>query len=178
MKQLNTGMKTLLGLIGGLAIWAMVMFGGGSMPASVAYAATPEPQKDYIRLEYALKAEQLRLKGQQNHLDQAREGAALAQSFIDELKARDEDTSQIEAALNSFNTQIEASQTAHDTAKQILDAKAGFDVNGKVTDPGQARETLQSGRQALEEAGRILQQAVKEFHQAMREFRQANRPTK
>lgn len=178
MKQLNIGMKTLLGLIGGLAIWAMVMMGGGAMPAPVAYAATPQPQKDYIRLEYALKMEQLRLTGQQNHLDQAREGAALAKSFIDELKARGKDTSTIEAALNDFNTQIDAAQAAHDEAKQILDAKAGFDANGKVTDPEQARETLQSARKAMEEAGQILQQALKEFRQAMREFRQANRPTK
>jgi len=178
MKQLSTGMKILWGIIGGLTIWAMVMVGGGSMPASVAYAATPQPQKNYLGLEYGLKREQLRLTGQQDRLDLARQGAADAQSLIDELSAQGKDTTKIQTALNTFNTQLEAAQAAHDEAKQILDAKAGFDANGKVTDPGQARETLQSARKALEQARQILQQAAKEFRQAMREFRQANRPNK
>lgn len=178
MKQLSTGMKIFFGLIGGLTLWAMVMVGGGAMPASIAYAATPQPQREYIGLEYALKREQLRLTGQQDRLDLARQGAADAQSLIDELSDRGKDTSKIQAALDTFKTQIETAQTAHDEAKQILDAKAGFDANGKVTDAEQARETLQNARQAMEEARKILQQASQDFRQAMHEFRQANQPNK
>lgn len=178
MKQLSTGMKTLLALIGGLTIWAMVMMGGGSIPTSIAYAATPQPQKEHINLEYALKQEQLRLTGQQERLGLARQHAANAQSLIDQLSAQGKDTAKIQAALDTFKTQIEAAQTAHDKAKQILDAKAGFDANGKVTDAKQARETLQSARQAMEEARKILQQADQNFRQAMKEFRQNNRPKK
>ncbi len=177
MKQLSTGMKTFLGLIGGLTLWAMVLVGGGAMPTSIAYAATPQPQRDYIGLEYALKREQLRLTGQQDRLDLARQGTDDVQSLIDELNGQGKDTAKIQAALDTFKTQIEAAQAAHDEASQILDAKAGFDVNGKVTDAEQARETLQSARQALEEARKILQQASQDFRQAMREFRQDNRPT-
>lgn len=179
MKQLSIGTKTLLGIIGGLVIWVMVIVGGGgSIPASVAYAATPQPQNNHLRLEYALKREQLRLTGQQDRLDLARQRAADVQSWIDELSGQGKDTSKIQTALNTFKTQLEAAQTAHDEAKQILDAKAGFDANGKVTDPDQARETLQSARKAMEEARQILQQAAKDFRQAMREFRQANRSNK
>lgn len=178
MKQLNTGIKTLLGLIGGLAIWAMVMLGGGAMPAPIAYAATPQPQNNHFWLEYGLKQEQLWLTGQQDRLDLTRQYTANVQSLLNELSAQGKDTSKIQAALNTFNSQLEAAQSAHDQAKQILDAKAGFDANGKVTDPEQALETLQSARKSLEEARQILQQAAQDFRQAIQEFRQANRPNK
>ncbi len=179
MKQLNSGLKKLWGLIGGLAIGVMLTAGTLALPASPAYAAAPTPQAERgLYLEYLLQRQQLWLTGQQNHLDQAREFVAITQPFIDELKAKGKDTSALETALANLNSQIQAAQVSHDTAKQILETKAGFDANGKVTDPEQARETLQSARQSMLEAHQTLKQAIQDFRQVAREFRQANKPDK
>lgn len=181
MKQLklNWVKKVLLGTVAALAVWMMVLMGTWSGQTSTVYAATPAPQeKSKIYLEFMLQRQQLWLTGQQQRLDLARQSITITQSFLDQLKNTGEDVSALEAALNTFTTQIAAAQTSHDTAKQILEAKAGFDVNGKVTDMSQARETLKSAHQAMQDAHQILQQAIKDFRQAVREFRQAHRQNK
>lgn len=176
---LNWVQKVVLGGFAAVAVWLMLLMGGGSGPTPAAYAAAPVPQeKAKIYLEFMLQRQLLMLTGQQQRLDLARQGITITQSFLDQLKNTGEDVSALQTALNTFSTQIAAAQAAHDTAKQILDAKAGFDANGKVTDPVQARETLKSVGQAMQEAHKIIQQAAQEFRQAMREFRQAHKQNK
>ncbi|MFN8453620.1 MAG: hypothetical protein U0401_02935 [Anaerolineae bacterium] len=177
LQKLNGIQKAVLGSLAAVAMWLMLLIGGGS--ASAVYAAAPLPQeKVNIYLEFMLQRQQLMLTGQQQHLDLARQGITVTQSFLDQLKATGEDVSALQTALDTFTAKVAEAQTAHDTAKQILDAKAGFDANGKVTDLAQARETLKSARQAMQEAHEIIQQAAKEFRQAMRDFRQAHKPNK
>ncbi len=179
MKKIHQVQKILVtGLLGGLALWLILVLGVGAVTAPVAYAAPPPQQGHNTMLENGLKLAQLRLKGQQNRLDLAGEGADLAQEVITEQQAQGKDTAAIQTALDEFRDQIEVAQTEHHQAQQIFDAKAGFDANGKVTDPGQARETLQSIREAVQTAGETLRQGFLDFRQAMKEFRQANRPNK
>lgn len=181
MKQLklNWGKKTLLGGITALAVWMMILVGAWSSPTPAVYAATPVPQeKAKILLEFMLQRQLLGLTGQQQHLDLARQNITITQSFLDQLKNTGEDVSALQTALDTFATQIEAAQTSHDATKQILDAKTGFDTNGKVTDVAQARDTLKNARESMQESSKILRQAVKEFRQAMQAFRQAHNPNK
>jgi hypothetical protein len=172
MKKLNLVSKILFGLALGL----MLVLGAGAITTPAAYAAPPQQQGNHTRLEYGLRLAELHLKGQQNRLDLARDGAALAQDFIDEQKKNGKDTADIQAALDEFNRQIEAAQAKHDQAQQIFEIKAGFDADGQVTDADQARETLQDIREAMREAGETLRRGLQDFRQAMRDFRQANRP--
>jgi prefoldin subunit 5 len=179
MKQFNLGMRKILGITAGIAIGVMLMVGMGAVPATPAYAAAPTLQaEEGLRLEYILQRQQLWLTGQQNRLDQARQYVTITQPFLAELKAQGKDTSTLETALTNFSTQIQAAQVSHDAAKQILEAKAGFDANGQVTDPQQARETLRTARQSMMEAQLTMKQAVMDLRQIIREFRQANRENK
>ena len=180
MKQLNDNLKIRWGIITGLTIWAMVMVGSWSMSApSLAWAsdtspvATPQIPNNRT-LKQNFKETKLQLTHQQKRLKQARQRITKAQAFINKQAAQGKDISTIQAALNTFKTQLDVAQAAQKNAKQILAARAGFGPNGKVTDPGQAWQTIQNARKSLKEARNTLQQAVKDFQQAMQEFRQAN----
>ena len=179
MNWLNLDLKKVSGLIAGIMIGLMLLGGRGTLWASQAYAAAPILQtEEGIRLEYFLQRQQLWLAGQQNRLDQARHYVTITRPFLAELKAQGKDTSTLEAALTNFSSQIQAAQASHDAAKQILEAKAGFDANGQVTDPQQARETLRTARQPMLEAQLTMKQAVLDLRQVIRDFRQANRENK
>ena len=65
-------------------------------------------------------------------------------------------------------------QTYYDNANTVLATHAGFDNNGNVKDPVQARTTLQSARQDFMSFRQTLQAALKNLRQTIQEFRQAN----
>jgi hypothetical protein len=109
-------------------------------------------------------------------LNRAAELGDKVQARIDELKAQGRDTSALEAALASYRDEIAAAQASHSTAADILSAHAGFDADGHVTDPEQARHTVLDARQALQDARLTLRKAVLDLRIAIRDYRQANRP--
>ncbi len=164
----------------GFAACAIALAGIVAAPVSIARAEeTTSPQGvSNARLEYRLKQMKLQLQGQQNRIDLARLAAEEAQDRIESLKAEGKDTASLESALAIFNDQIDEAQAKHDEAQDIIDAHAGFDANGKVTDAEQAKATLQGARGAMREAQEILHNAGRDFRQAVRDFRQNNKPNK
>jgi hypothetical protein len=104
--------------------------------------------------------------------------ATQTQTWIDALKADGKDTSALEVALNTYKGQLQTAQAAHDKVKSLLDAKSGFDANGKVTNAEQARDTLKNVREALKDAHTAIKGAAETFRAAVKSFRQANKPPK
>ena len=196
MNRVCCSRTILAGIILGLLLAVIVT---GVLPsAAPAYAADPtstptapfKPGKlgkggrsgdkvvDPARLEFHLKREQIALTAQQERINRMGEIAAAVQSLIDAEKSAGKNTSGLEAALAAFKQQITAAQAPHDNAKSILDAKAGFDANGAVTDATQARQTLKTAAQSLKDAHQIISQATKDLRKTYREYIQTNRPIK
>jgi uncharacterized phage infection (PIP) family protein YhgE len=172
--------KLIASLAGGLFVLGLALVGAAFAPATPAFAqeATPTPRPGQAERDERLKnwyqREQNWLNAQAQHLGHLNEHAARAQEWIDELKGKGEDTSALEAALATFNGQIAAAQSAHDTAAGLLAAHAGFDGAGNVTDPDQARQTLVEARESLNSAHQTIVQARRDFLQAARDFRKTH----
>ena len=159
----------------GLTVCALMVAGAWLAPASSASAATSTPpaQNQAVdqRLEKAFQAEQAWLAKQTDNLAKANGAVAKAQAWIDKQKAQGLDTSAVEAALSTYQTQIATAELSHDTAAGIVNSHAGFDGSGKVTDADQARQTVVNARQSLNDARRILTQAVRDLRTAINQFR-------
>jgi len=190
MKHGTVSSGLLLRLAAGLTAAALVVTGilGSGVGVAVAQAAAIPDQtapaagqfqvgdeqrneRANARLEHLLKQAQMMLAIQKDRLDMAREEAAFAQERIDAAEARGKDIAAIQAALDMFKTQIEAAQSLSDNAGSILDARAGFDADGKVVDLDQARDTLRQAGDAMREASRTLREAARELRRAARQYR-------
>lgn len=177
LKKLNTNLKTVWGVMAGLAIGVIVLIGGGAVPtptlaspSETSPIATPRPPANPV-LERGFKQAKVLLKQQKNKLNQMNKKVTKAQNFINKQAAKGKDVSTIQAALDAFKTQLSAAQAAQNTAQQILAAKAGFNGKGKVINPEQAQQTVRNARQALDQAKNILRQAVADFDRAMKEYK-------
>jgi hypothetical protein len=178
MRHTTFWKKTFVTLSTLAAVVALAFAGLLAWP-STAYAAppaqTPEPPRfEGRRLEYALQRHKLHLQNQQLRIDFAHEAADQAQRWIDFLKGQGKDTSALEAALAEYERQLDAAQASWDRANSILTTAAGFDSNGQVTDPVQARETLMDANDAMIQTHRILVDAARAFHRAVFNYRTAN----
>ena len=168
MKSLNVLTKSLLGMMS-----VLLLAGVWVMPAA---AAGPEPvERDYSRLAYLLELAVIRAEAQQDRIDTAGEVAGVAEGFIADEQARGFDTSELEAALATLRRQIEAAQALNDSADRVLADKAGFDGDGQVVDPQQARDTLETAHRSMRDAGETLHRAHQDFRQALRDYRQSKR---
>ena len=177
MRHSSVRDKVVSVLVVGAVVCAAV---AGAVVAGVPAAQAAAPGKAGVgadtRLEFQLQRLQLVLQGQGLRLDMSRTIITQTQTWIDALKAEGKDTSALQSALDAFSGQVQAMQAAHDKAKSILDAKAGFDAGGKVVDADQARQTVKDARQAMKEAHQSIKSASDAFRDAVKAFRQANKP--
>jgi hypothetical protein len=161
-------MKSLLGMM-------TLMLLVGMWVAPAAAAPPDEEEREYTGLKYGLRGALLRLDAQQDNIDNARAAANLVEEFIADEQAAGEDTSALETALADARAKLGEAQAFHDTAAQILEEKAGYDGDGNVTDPQQARDTLKNAGRAMRDAAQILRDARRDFRQAFQEYRQGKR---
>jgi len=116
-------------------------------------------------------ARQLRLYKRMGHIDEL---ITKAQKLIDRVKANGKDVSALQAALDAFEAAVKAAQPSYESAKGIINSHQGFDSNGKVTDPAQARETVKALRAKFKEIHDAMDGTGKLLREAIRAFRQAN----
>jgi hypothetical protein len=171
----------------GITMLICVITLAGIAPVSIVAAAAevtaaPNPsvsyhERDYFRFEHALQRMELLLEGQNTHLDLANLSIAQTQDLIAKLQAEGKDTRDLEAVLSTFQGQVPTAQGAHDNAQTLIDAKAGFDANGKIVDEEQAKQTLQDAREAMKECRDIIQPAAQAFREAVKAYLQSLRPT-
>lgn len=94
--------------------------------------------------------------------------------FIDEAKARGDDTSALEAVLADLKSQIPQSESYHNQADGILSSHAGFDGSGKVTDPKTARDTLKAAGEQLNASKNINVALAQELKKAAEDWKAAH----
>lgn len=116
------------------------------------------------------------LAAQEDHLNNARTLAEKARERTEQARQKGLDVSALERALDALDAAIAAAQGHHDRAAAVLNAHAGFDDAGKVTDPAAAKQTVEKAYRALSDAHLTLQKGVIEFRQALRAWRDAHRP--
>jgi hypothetical protein len=172
--------RTLWKTAGLLTALALVVGSFVVLPAAPAYADEgtppgPERGKDRgERLEGAFEREQEWLERQSANLGKADAVADRLGEMIEKAKATGVDTGDLEAALASFESAIGAAKRSHDEAAAIIDAHAGFNGGGKVTDPDQALETVKSAGAALRQAAGTMKDAGQALREAVQAWRQAH----
>jgi hypothetical protein len=166
VKNLNFSLKSLLGMV-----VLMLLVGVWVAPA----AAAPPDEQDNPGLKYGLKRALLQVDALQDYIDFAQANTEVIKEFIQDEQDKGFDTSVLEAALDELQTKIGEAQTLHAAAAQTLDEKAGFDENGEVVEPQQARDTLENARRSMQDARQTLHLAQQDFRQALRDYRQGKR---
>jgi DNA repair exonuclease SbcCD ATPase subunit len=111
------------------------------------------------------------LSKQADVLSKASGDVSKIQDMITKAQNAGVDSTQLQNALSTFQSQLTNAQNSHNNAASILSNHAGFDGSGNVTDPAAARNTLQSAGQAMRDAHTILSQAVKDLHSAFATWR-------
>jgi hypothetical protein len=173
MKSLNLTLKSLFSLI-----LFTLLVSAWVLPAA---AAGPDGQerdgqeKRGARLEYALKLALMRVDALQDRIDNISGLADLAAEFIADEQEAGHDTTALEEALDAFRAGIAEAQNFHDEAAQILDEKAGFDEEGKVVEPEQARDTLKAAHQSMLDSVTTLRRARQDLRQALHRYKQSKR---
>jgi len=162
-----------------MAIMAVV--GLSAFPLVNVYAQSANPpatpgkgQSSNDKLQKAWAKEQTVYARIGKILDGANNLVSKIQARLDEAKAKGQDTSSVQSALDAFSSAVKTVQPIREEMQATVQSHAGFDATGNVTDPAQALQTVQdfhskveSIRQSgLQEAGKALREAVKAFRQA------------
>jgi hypothetical protein len=170
VKKINDVGKSLFGIV-----FLVLLLGVWVAPVAAAAPPDQEGRERTAGLKYALKWLELRLDAQQDRFDSAQAAVELVKEFIAEEKEAGHDTAELEAALADLEASLREAQGFHDDAAQILAEKAGYDSEGNVIDPQQARDTLKNAGRAMREANQIMREAHQDFREAFREYRQSKR---
>jgi hypothetical protein len=80
----------------------------------------------------------------------------------------------VQAALDAFEDAIKNAKPIYESANGIVNSHLGFDVEGKVTDPEKAKETVHQMGEKMKEIREALGGTGKALHDAIRAFREAN----
>lgn len=99
-----------------------------------------------------------------------------SQVLIEKARENGLDVTSLEEALAVYEQSIADARTLYDSGQAIIDTHAGFDADGKVTDPAQARETIDALRLVTRDTRDAVHDANRALQQAFRDFRQANPP--
>jgi hypothetical protein len=175
------GKQTLWRSAVGAALAALVagsaLF-GGAQPALAADPGDPPAREEggALRLELAYRRLVVAADVQAVYLDHAPDVAERMQHRVDELAEQGEDVRELEAALDAFGGALAESQRHYEAARAILEAHAGFDAEGRVTDREQAAKTVRDAGRALRDARRSLKEGTIELGRAARDWRREHRP--
>ena len=149
-------------------------------PVYAAPSMEDPPPADAAGLRVAaVKLAYQRLQGvearTQNAIDKARAGADRLENLIAQAKEHGRDTAALEAGLASFQASMDSAQAKHDQGEAVLEAHAGFDDQGEVTDIEAAWGTVKSAGKEFREVGKTIASALRELHSVIRDWREANR---
>lgn len=169
----NIFKKTLLiALVAALAAASLPLVG-----VSAAGESDPQPPQGEIsneRLEHVW-ARQLRLYERTgNGFDRSDAFVERVQKLIDRASEDGADVSAVQAALDAFDEALKDAYPVYESGRGIVNSHRGFDANGKVTDPGKARETIKEMGEKLKEIKDAMDGTGRALHEALRDFREAN----
>jgi hypothetical protein len=133
-------------------------------------------ERPTIRLEFAYLRLQHAAEGLALHLDHAGEVADFIEEWIETLRDQGQNVSELEGALEAFEAALDEAQGFYEQAADVLNEHAGFDGNGKVSDRGQAVETVREAGRSLRDGRRALKEGVVDLRRAIRDWRRDHRP--
>jgi len=153
-----------------------------TLPVSKVSAAglTDEPvpvdsQNGYPRLERVFRRLQRQVERQGRALVQGDHLVERAQTLIDKAKEKGLDASKVQVALDELVAVVPAVKDAHVESVSIVEEHAGFDQDGKVTNPDHARQTVETLRKALGVAREKADGKGRDLLRAIRNFLKENR---
>lgn len=152
-----------------VALVAAATFVGSAAAAPAVPERKQPPAGSALARSY--RAEQVRLKLQQQRLAQADEFAAKVDALVAKLKAKGKDTAALEAALASYRAGMAGARAEWLLAAGVLQAHAGFDADGKVADADQARATLKEAHGHIEQTHKLAHVASLELRLALAKIR-------
>jgi phage host-nuclease inhibitor protein Gam len=148
-----------------------------SQDLGTAVKAWEEANKDKLQdqgLQKTYQNEQNWLGIQTTNLGKANDAIAKVQDLITQAQGKGLDTSALESALATYQSQLATAGVSHAAASNILTAHAGFDGSGNVTDQTAATQTVKDANQALLDAHNVLVQSVNDLHTAVQAWLEAN----
>jgi phage host-nuclease inhibitor protein Gam len=148
-----------------------------SRDLKTAVNAWEEANKDKLQdqgLQKAYQNEQSWLGIQTTNLGDANNAIAKIQDLITQAQAKGLDTSSLQAALTTYQSQLGTGGASHMTASGILSTHAGFDGSSNVIDQSAAAQTVKDANQALLDAHNVLVQAVSDMQKALQTWREAH----
>lgn len=125
-------------------------------------------------LSRAYQAELTHLTRQDRALRKAAAFLDRAEVVIASLKEAGYDTTALEEAVEASRTSLAEARMEWTTAKAVLEEGAGFDEDGKVTDPDLARTTLETAMGHMQRVHEIGAEALAAVRAAIDEFLQDN----
>ena len=172
-KMLNK--KILFALVAALAVASLPFV---SVAAQGVNDPTPPAAQAEISNERLEKiwARQLRSYQRMGKTD---EFVAKVQQLLDRAAANGKDVTAIQSALDAFVEAAKDAKPIYESANGIIISHQGFDANGKVTDPAQAKETVKALGEKLKEIRATMDGSGQALREAIKAFREANpRPAK
>jgi hypothetical protein len=118
-------------------------------------------------LETAFEEEKAFLAAQQSRLDNTIEVAASLDKLIIKAREENKDTSDLETAFKTYQTQLDKAKNYQKEAASILENHIGFGADGKVNSTLDAQKTLLDTKTAMTNTHDILAQAVKDLQEAI-----------
>ncbi|MCS6992463.1 MAG: hypothetical protein NZP74_01390 [Anaerolineales bacterium] len=135
-------------------------------------AATPDPERAKIRLEWAFANLKLAVQRIGLNLEYQDEFLARVEDLIAKAKEQGKDVAAAEKALADYKQALAQAKPFYEQAVSLVQTHEGFDASGKVTDLEKARETVR----ALGEAVKQYRETLREPLRALREALKALRP--
>jgi hypothetical protein len=148
---------------------ALATLGVASLPFG-SVSAAGQRQISNERLE-KVWARQLRIYALMGRTDNFVEKA---QQMIERASENGKDVSELQAALDAFETALKDAQPIYESVKGIVNSHQGFDENGKVTDSEKARETVRAMGGKMKDIRTAMDGTGKSLREVLRAFRQAN----
>lgn len=105
------------------------------------------------------------------HIDRR---TALAQQLIDRAKTNGKDVTAVQSALDAFSRAVQDARPIFESTQGIIASHSGFDSNGNVTDPTQAKATVKDLSDKLMQVRTLLRDPATALRDAIGAFRSAN----
>ena len=100
-----------------------------------------------------------------------------AEKMIERLKQEGKPTAELEAALKAYEDALKKAKPVFESCKGIINSHKGFDSSGKVTDAGQAKETIRDLGAKFTEIRNTMGGTGKALAELMKSLRDQYKPT-
>lgn len=158
--------------------WTLTLLVAVAAIGPIGSTAFAEPVRDGNKaIERAYAATRASLASTHARIEKATARAGKVAEWIGKAKAKGKNTAAVETALASFRSATDTARGTWREAEAILKTHSGFNNDGKVTDPGAAKATVESAAAKLKQTNATLREAYGALRKAINEWRRNNRET-